>query len=96
MKYSLHLAFILNISIKHIYILDRLYFIQYVKYFVKNRGISMDLTFSEIDNNDSGGYPNESYANINSDRYWEAPPTPIQPAVKPEKRESHLMILCVI
>ena len=46
----------------------------------------MDLTFSEIDNNDGGGYPNESYANINSDRYWEAPPTPIQPAVKPEKK----------
>jgi len=45
----------------------------------------MDLTFSEIDNND-GGFPNESYANINSDRYWEAPPTPIQPAVKPEKK----------
>ena len=46
----------------------------------------MDLTFSEIDNNDGGGYPNESYANINSDRYWEAPPTPVQPAVKPEKK----------
>ena len=46
----------------------------------------MDLTFSEIDNNDSGGYPNESYANINSDRYWEAPPTPVLPAVKPEKK----------
>ena len=46
----------------------------------------MDLTFSEIDNNNGGGYPNESYANINSDRYWEAPPTPIQPAVKPEKK----------
>ena len=46
----------------------------------------MDLTFSEIDNNNGGGYPNESYANINSDRYWEAPPTPVQPAVKPEKK----------
>jgi hypothetical protein len=46
----------------------------------------MDLTFSAIDNNDGGGYPNESYANINSDRYWEAPPTPVQPAVKPEKK----------
>jgi hypothetical protein len=45
----------------------------------------MDLTFSEIDNND-GGYPNESYANINSDRYWEPPPTPVQPAVKSEKK----------
>ena len=45
----------------------------------------MDLTFSEIDNND-GGYPNESYANINSDRYWEAPPTPVQPAAKTEKK----------
>lgn len=45
----------------------------------------MDLTFSEIDNND-GGFPNESYANMNSDRYWEAPPTPVQPAVKPEKK----------
>lgn len=45
----------------------------------------MDLTFSEIDNND-GGYPNESYANINSDRYWEPPPTPVQPAMKPEKK----------
>jgi hypothetical protein len=43
----------------------------------------MDLTFSEIDNND-GGFPNESYANINSDRYWEAPPTP--GPVKPEKK----------
>ena len=46
----------------------------------------MDLTFSEIDNNDSGGYPNESYANMNSDRYWEAAPNPVQPAVKPEKK----------
>lgn len=45
----------------------------------------MDLTFSEIDNNNGGGYPNESYANINSDRYWEASPTPAQPA-KPEKK----------
>ena len=46
----------------------------------------MDLTFSEIDNNNGDGFPNESYANINSDRYWEAPPTPVQPAVKPEKK----------
>jgi hypothetical protein len=45
----------------------------------------MDLTFSEIDNND-GGFPNESYANINSDRYWEPPPTPVHPVVKPEKK----------
>ena len=44
----------------------------------------MDLTFSEIDNNDGGGYPNESYANINSDKYWEAPPTPVP--TKPEKK----------
>lgn len=43
----------------------------------------MDLTFSEIDNND-GGVQNESYANINSDRYWDAPPTTAQ--VKPEKK----------
>jgi hypothetical protein len=43
----------------------------------------MDLTFSEIDNND-GGFPNESYANINSDRYWEATPTPAP--TKPEKK----------
>ena len=35
----------------------------------------MDLTFSEFDNNDDG-YPNESYANMNSDRYWEAPTRP--------------------
>ena len=27
----------------------------------------MDLTFSEIDNNNGDGFPNESYANINSD-----------------------------
>ena len=43
----------------------------------------MDLTFSEIDNND-GGFPNESYANVNSDRYWEATPTPAP--TKPEKK----------
>jgi hypothetical protein len=43
----------------------------------------MDLTFSEFDNNDDG-YPNESYANMNSDRYWEAPTTPAPP--KPEKK----------
>lgn len=43
----------------------------------------MDLTFSEIDNN-GGGFPNESYANINSDRYWDAPQTPAP--VKSEKK----------
>ena len=43
----------------------------------------MDLTFSEIDNND-GGFPNESYANVNSDKYWEATPTPAP--TKPEKK----------
>lgn len=43
----------------------------------------MDLTFSEIDNND-GSFPNESYANMNSDRYWEATPTPAP--TKPEKK----------
>ena len=43
----------------------------------------MDLTFSDIDNN-GGGFPNESYANINSDRYWDAPQTPAP--VKSEKK----------
>jgi hypothetical protein len=43
----------------------------------------MDLTFSEIDNNDEG-FPNESYANINSDRYWDTAQTPAQ--VKSEKK----------
>lgn len=33
----------------------------------------MDLTFSEIDNNDTG-YPNESRANINYDKYWDSQP----------------------
>jgi hypothetical protein len=33
----------------------------------------MDLTFSEIDNNDTG-YPNESRANINYDKYWDSNP----------------------
>ena len=43
----------------------------------------MDLTFSEIDNNNAG-YPNESRTNINYDKYWETPPP--QEVEKPTKK----------